>query len=101
MSPAQRKTAFEKLLGDIARRRAKALGLAYAGTLRKFPPPALPGSEMARTRYYLSAVAVEAGAKRLVELDGRDGETLFKAESWVQTGLNPPAVLAPAGRKKS
>lgn len=92
MNTAQRKAAFERLLTDLARRRAERLGLVYAGTLRKLPPPPLPGERAGATRYYLNAMSADGGDRRLVELAGEAAAALRRAEAWVETGEGKPPI---------
>jgi hypothetical protein len=86
MTPSQRQAAFNRLLVSLAKKRAKRLGLAYAGTIRKLPPPPLPGEKQGETRYYLNAAAGGAGAGGLVELSRASNAKLRKAERWAETG---------------
>jgi hypothetical protein len=86
MTPSQRQAAFDRLFNEIARKRAKRLGLVYAGTIRKLPPPPLPGEKPGKTRYYLNAGAVNSAAGGLVELGGAADAALRRAEKWAETG---------------
>jgi|ERR1019366_1705950 hypothetical protein len=93
MIPAQRQSAFERILTDLARRCAQRRGLGYAGTLRKLPPPPLPGERPGATRYYVNAVALDGTGASLVELGGSAAAAIRRAERWAETGEGP----APAG----
>ncbi|HXN34739.1 MAG TPA: hypothetical protein VN877_01115 [Opitutaceae bacterium] len=86
MTPAKRQAAFDQLFTELARKCAKRLGLSYAGTIRKLPPPPLPGEEQGETRYYLNAVAGDSRGGRLVELGGAADAALRRAERWARTG---------------
>jgi hypothetical protein len=86
MTSSQRQAVFDRLFNELARKRAKRLGLVYAGTIRKLPPPPLPGERPGRTRYYLNAAAENSVAGGLVELGGTTDAALRKAEKWVETG---------------
>jgi len=99
MTPSQRQAAFDRFFTDIARRCARRLGLGFAGTIRKLPPPPLPGERQGATRYFLNAVAADASKSGLVELGGAADAALRKAEKWVGTGVGPPPVPA-RGRAK-
>ncbi len=100
MTPSQRQSAFDALLSRLARERARSLGLAYAGTLRKMPPPPLPGERPGSTRYYVNALAGDGSGLRLLELTGKDAAQLERAESWLETGKGrAPAQAARVGRK--
>jgi hypothetical protein len=86
MTNFQRQSAFNRFFVSLAKSRAERLGLGYAGTIRKLPPPALPGEPQGATRYYLNAVASDGSRSGLVELAGIVEASLRKAESWVETG---------------
>jgi hypothetical protein len=94
-TPTQRQAAFERLLGDLARRRAERLGLGYAGTIRKVPPPPLPGERPGATRYFANTVSRDGASAGLVELRGEALAAIRAAERWAETGLGP----APAARR--
>ncbi|HXQ80163.1 MAG TPA: hypothetical protein VN775_02540 [Opitutaceae bacterium] len=98
MTPAQRQSAFDRFFASLARARAQRLGLRYAGTIRKLPPPPLPGETTGATRYYLNAVAADGSASGLVELGRSADAALRKAERWVETGKGPAPV--PAGKRE-
>ena len=89
MTAAQRQAAFDKFFTELARKSAQRLGLGYAGTIRKLPPPPLPGEGPGATRYYLNAVAADASGSGLVELGGRADAALRRAEKWVEAGEGP------------
>jgi hypothetical protein len=92
MTPTQRQAAFQRFFVSLARTRAKRLGLGYAGTIRKLPPPPLPGEASGRTRFFLNAVASDGSGSGLVELAGTAEASLRRAEAWVETGKgSPPA----------
>ena len=89
MTPSQRQAAFDRFFSSLARTRSQRLGLGYAGTIRKLPPPPLPGEAAGATRYYLNAVAADGSASGLVELGGAADAALRRAEKWVETGKGP------------
>ncbi len=65
----QRRAAFERFFTDLARARSERLGLGFVGTIRRLPPPPLPGEAQGGTRYYANAIAAGKGrARGLVEL---------------------------------
>jgi hypothetical protein len=102
MTPSQRQAAFDRFFTSLARRRSRSLGLGYAGTIRKLPPPPLPGEGPGATRYYLNAVAADASRSGLVELGGAADAALRRAEKWVETGEGPapaPGLTAAKARK--
>ncbi len=99
MTSTQRHAAFERLLGDVARRRARRLGLGFLGTLRKLPPPPLPGEPAGSTRFFLNAVSADGARAGLVELDGRERAELTRAELWAATGEGR-APARPAARSR-
>jgi hypothetical protein len=102
MTPHQRQAAFERLLSDLARERARKLGVGCAGTIRKLPPPPLPGERPGATRYFLNAVESDGSRTGLVELAGADGAALRRAEAWASTGKGPvPARPASRGKPRS
>jgi hypothetical protein len=102
MTPTQRQAAFERFLANLARERARRLGVGYSGTIRKLPPPPLPGEPQGATRYFLNAVAADGSRTGLVELGGKEGEALARAELWAGTGKGrPPAGLAGSTRVKA
>jgi hypothetical protein len=86
MSPSQRQAAFDRFFTDLARRRAQRLGLGFAGTIRKLPPPPLPGEKPGTTRYYLNGVAADGRGSSLVELGKTADAALRSAEGWVESG---------------
>ena len=89
----QRRAAFERFFADLARARSERLGLGFGGTIRRLPPPPLPGEAQGGTRYYLNAIAANGSGPRLVELGATADTALRRAERWVETGEGP----APAG----
>jgi len=95
MTPTQRQAAFDRFFADLAKRCSRRLGLGYAGTIRKIPPPPLPGEKPGQTRYFLNAVAADSSRSGLVELGGAADAALRKAEKWAQTGVGKPPVAAP------
>jgi hypothetical protein len=99
MTPKQRQSAFDRFFIEQARRCSKRLGLGYLGTIRKLPPPPLPGEAAGATRYYLNAVAKDSSRSGLVELGGTADAALRRAEKWVATGVGPaPALTAPKSK---
>jgi hypothetical protein len=92
MTPNQRQAAFDRFFVELARGRAQRLGLGYAGTIRKLPPPPLPGEALGTTRYYLNAVARDGLSSGLVELAGAAEASLRRAEGWVRTGQGSAPV---------
>jgi len=96
MTPAQRQAAFQRFFVSLARTRAKRLGLGYAGTIRKLPPPPLPGETSGPTRFFLNAVARDGSGSGLVELAGAAEASLRRAEAWVETGKGVPPVVPKA-----
>jgi hypothetical protein len=95
MTSAQRQAAFDRFLTALARADADQRGLGFAGTLRKLPPPPLPGERTGSTRYYLNAVPADGSAPRLVELRGEAGRALLRAEEWLQSGRGAAPSLRP------
>jgi hypothetical protein len=102
MTPTQRQSVFDRFYEQLARRRASQLGLRYLGTLRKLPPPPLPGEAQGATRYYLNAVAGDGSSSGLAELGGRADAALRRAEEWVETGRGraPLVPRPPRGQRK-
>ncbi len=101
MTPTQRRSAFDRFFASLARGRSLRLGLRYLGTIRKLPPPPLPGESPGATRYYLNAVAGDDSSSGLVELGGKADEALRKAERWVETGKGAaPAAPRPAPKRR-
>jgi hypothetical protein len=97
MTLTQRQAAFDRFYEQLARKRAAKLGLRYLGTLRKLPPPPLPGEAPGATRYYLNAVAGDGSSSGLAELGGPADAALRRAEAWVETGKGlAPHVPRPA-----
>jgi hypothetical protein len=86
MTPSQRQAAFDRFFTELARRRSERLGLGFAGTIRKLPPPAFPGEAQGATRYFLNAVAADGSGSGLVALGGAADAALHRAEKWVRTG---------------
>jgi hypothetical protein len=100
MNRTQRQAVFDRYFASLARSRSQRLGLRYVGTLRKLPPPPLPGEVPGMTRYYLNAVAADASGSGLVELGGRVDAALRRAEKWVETGEGTrPQVGGEQGRR--
>ena len=99
MTPAQRQAVFDRFFTSLARACSRRLGLGFAGTIRKLPPPPLPGETLGTTRYYLNAVAADGSGSGLVELGGAADAALRRAEKWVETGRGP-APVAPSGGSK-
>lgn len=93
MTPAHRQNHFDRLFAALARKRSQRLGMRYLGTIRKMPPPPLPGESQGATRYYLNAVSRDGSHSGLVELGGATDAALRRAEKWVETGKGPrPAI---------
>jgi hypothetical protein len=100
MTPAQRQAVFDRFFTSLARECSQRLGLGFAGTIRKMPPPPLPGETPGTTRYYLNAVAADGSGSGLVELGGAADAALRRAEKWVETGKGPaPAAAARAPKR--
>jgi hypothetical protein len=93
MTPLQRQAAFDRLFTGIARRRAKRLGVAYAGKVRKLPPPPLPGEKGGSMRYFLNAVDADGRGLSLVELGPTADAKLRSAQAWAETGAGRLPVL--------
>jgi len=89
MTPSQRQASFDRYFTHLARRRSRRLGLVFAGTIIKLPPPPLPGDPPGATRYYLNAVERDGSASGLVELGEAANAALRRAEKWVETGKGP------------
>ncbi len=89
MTPAQRQNTFNRFFAGLARSCSERLGVGYAGTIRKLPPPPLPGEIQGETRYYFNAVAADGSGSRLVELGGAADRGLRRAEKWAETGNGP------------
>jgi hypothetical protein len=99
MTPAQRQAAFDRFFTELARKCSLRLGLGYAGTIRKLPPPPLPGEPAGATRYFLNAVAADSSGSGLVELGGGADDALRRAERWVEAGKGPaPFPVGPRRR---
>jgi hypothetical protein len=94
MTPKQRQAAFDRFFIEKARRCSQRLGLGYLGTIRKLPPPPLPGEAAGATRYYLNAVAKDGSRSGLVELGGTADAALRRAEKWVATGEGAAPALS-------
>ena len=94
---SQRQAAFDKVLTDVARRHAERLGVGFAGTIRKLPPPPFPGEKPGITRYYVNTVARDGGRAGLVELVGSARDEIHRAATWAETGKGP----APSARGKA
>jgi len=90
MTPSQRQAAFDRYFTLLARGRSRRLGLVFAGTVIKLPPPPLPGDPPGATRYYANAVEADGSASGLVELGQAANAALRRAERWVETGKGPP-----------
>jgi len=101
MTSAQRQAAFDRYFTELARKRSLRLGLGFAGTIRKLPPPPLPGEKPGATRYFLNAVAADRRGSGLVALGGPSDAALRRAEKWVETGRGPAPVPSGKGRKAS
>jgi hypothetical protein len=93
MTPKQRQAAFDRFFVAHARKCSARLGLGYLGTIRKLPPPPLPGEAPGSTRYYLNAVAKDGSKSGLVELGGPADAALRRAEKWVASGDGPAPAL--------
>jgi hypothetical protein len=101
MTQTQRQTAFQRFFTSLAKARAERLGLGFAGTIRKLPPPPLPGEATGTTRYFLNAVSRDGSGLGLVALAGTAEAALRRAERWVATGIGAaPAVAGPAKLKR-
>jgi hypothetical protein len=86
MNSRQRQAAFDRFFIMLARKCSLRHGLGYLGTIRKLPPPPLPGEVGGRTRYYLNALAKDGSRSGLVELGGSADTALRRAEKWLATG---------------
>lgn len=98
MTQSQRQAAFDRLFVSLARACSRRLGLGYAGTIRKLPPPPLPGEAPGAARYYLNAVAADGSGSGLVELGGAADGALRRAEEWAATGKGPRPARGPGAR---
>jgi len=96
MTSSQRQAAFDRYFTELARRCSQRLGMGFAGTIRKLPPPPLPGEAQGATLYFLNAVAADGKGSGLVALGGAADAALRRAEKWVRTGKG--AAPVPAGR---
>ena len=94
MNPSQRRAAFERFLTGLAKGRSRRLGLGYVGTIRRLPPPPLPGEDPVETICFLNATTGARSGPRLVELGGPANAALRRAEKWVETGEGRPPVAA-------
>jgi hypothetical protein len=90
MTPSQRQAAFERLLTQLSRTRARDLGRGYAGTIRKLAPPPLPGEKASATRYFVNTVALDGSRRDLFELGAAADAQLRRAETWAETGEGTP-----------
>ena len=95
MTYARRQTTFQRYFTTLAKARAARLGLGFAGTIRKLPPPPLPGEPAGATRYFLNAVARDGSSSGLVELAGAAEASLRRAEHWVESGAGAAPRAAP------
>jgi len=93
MSPAQRQSLFDRYFPSLAREYAQAMNLEYAGTIRKLPPPPLPGEIIGQTRYYINTLTGAGKGTRLVEFPAEIYAVLRRAEAWVDTGKGAPPSL--------
>jgi hypothetical protein len=101
MTSAQRQAVFQRFFISLARARAQRLGLGFAGTIRKLPPPPLPGQSSGPTRFFLNAVASDGTGSGLVELAGTAEASLRRAEAWVETGKgDPPDIVSVKALKR-
>jgi hypothetical protein len=102
MTHARRQTTFQRFFTTLAKARAERLGLGFAGTIRKLPPPPLPGEPAGATRYFLNAVAPDGSTTGLVELAGAAEASLRRAEHWVESGVGaaPGAARPPKLKRK-
>jgi hypothetical protein len=89
MTSARRQAAFDQYFISLARACSRRLGLGYLGTIRKMPPPPLPGEPAGATRYFLNAVAKDGSRSGLVELGAAADAALERAEKWAATGKGP------------
>jgi hypothetical protein len=86
MTSTQRQAAFDRFFTELARKCSQRLGLGFAGTIRKLPPPPLPGEIPGATLYFLNAVAADGRGSGLVSLGSTADAALRRAEKWVQSG---------------
>jgi hypothetical protein len=98
MTTTQRQAAFDRYFIALAKKCSLRLRLGYLGTIRKLPPPPLPGEPHGATRYFLNAVARDGSRSGLVELGGTADAALRRAERWVETGKGT-APSVPAGKR--
>jgi hypothetical protein len=99
MTSAQRQAAFNRFFTELARALAQKRRLGFAGTLRKLPPPPLPGEPAGDTRYYLNAIPGDGSPPRLIELRGEADRSLRRAETWLETGRGNPPRIPRRGKK--
>jgi len=100
MTSSQRQAAFQQYFTEVARAHARRHGLGYAGTIRKLPPPPLPGEGTGATRYFLNAVSRDGLTSGLVELPGPSESALQRAERWAESGEGSAPRLPPAPKLK-
>ena len=86
MTTSQRQVVFQLYFTELARTHAKRQGLGYAGTIRKLPPPPLPGEGIGATRFFVNAVSRDGLTSGLVELPGPAEAALQRAERWAESG---------------
>ena len=102
MNLSQRQAAFDRFFTGMARTRSGRLGVGFAGTGRKLPPPPLPGEAQGPTRYFLNAVAADGRGSGLVPLGTTADAALRRAQKWVETGKgaapSPPRRMARSRR---
>ena len=87
MTFSQRQAVFDRFFHRSSRANVQRGSASDTrSTIRKLPPPPLPGESPGATLYFLNAVAADGRGSGLVALGVAADAALRRAEKWVQSG---------------
>jgi hypothetical protein len=90
MTALQRRRIFDRKFTEMAHDLARRKRLDYVGTIRKLPPPPLPGEKPGTVRYFVSGAA-KGGRGILEEFTRPMYRKMRRLEAWELTGNGAPA----------